>query len=130
MAKLRHIAITCDDLEASAKFYSSAFDLEEIGRVGDLASMGAIYLTDGTINVALVKVDDPAFPAFKPMGLNHIGFVVDDVDAAVAQVESYGAVAIIDPATTNGGGSWETKMRAPDGVAFDLTTHGWPGITL
>src|SRR5580693_5594662 len=112
---------TCEDLEVAAKFYSTAFELEEIGRVGDMATMGAVYLTDGTINVALIKVDDPTFPAAKPKGLNHIGFVVDDVDAAVALVESHGAVAIIDPAAASGAGSWETKMRTPDGVAFDLT---------
>jgi catechol 2,3-dioxygenase-like lactoylglutathione lyase family enzyme len=130
MAKLRHVAINCDDLEAAASFYSSAFELKEVGRVGDMATMGAVYLTDGTINVALIKVDDPTFPAAKPKGLNHIGFVVDDVDAAVALVESHGAVAIIDPAAASGAGSWETKMRTPDGVAFDLTAHGWPGITV
>jgi catechol 2,3-dioxygenase-like lactoylglutathione lyase family enzyme len=130
MAKLRHIAINCDDLEASAKFYTSAFDLEEIGRAGDILSMGAIYLTDGTVNVALIKIDQPDFPNAKPEGLNHIGFVVDDVHAAIAQVESVGAVSVSGPPPEGAPTTWETKMKTPDGVAFDLTAHGWPGIKL
>jgi catechol 2,3-dioxygenase-like lactoylglutathione lyase family enzyme len=131
MAKLRHVAINCQDLESAAAFYTQAFELEEVGRAGDISSMGAIYLSDGTVNVALIKIDDPDYPNAKPDGLNHIGFVVDDIDKAVALVEKHGATAMADPAATAGSGAtWETKMWTPDGVSFDLTAHGWPGITV
>jgi catechol 2,3-dioxygenase-like lactoylglutathione lyase family enzyme len=130
MAKLRHVAINCEDLEAAAKFYTEAFELEEISRAGDISSMGAIYLSDGTVNVALIKISDPDFPNAKPDGLNHIGFVVDDIDAAVALVEKHGATAVLDPTAAGAGATWETKMKTPDGVAFDLTAHGWPGIKI
>lgn len=129
MAKLRHIAINCDDLETSAKFYSEAFELKEVGRAGDISSMGAIYLTDGTVNVALIKISDPDYPNAKPDGLNHIGFVVPDVDVAVARVEALGARAVVDPEAEGAGATWEMKMKTPDGVGFDLTAHGWPGIS-
>jgi catechol 2,3-dioxygenase-like lactoylglutathione lyase family enzyme len=129
MAKLRHIAINCDDLETSAKFYTQAFELEEVGRAGDISSMGAIYLSDGTVNVALIKISDPDFPNAKPEGLNHIGFVVPDVDQAVARVEALGATAVVDPHAAGSGATWEMKMKTPDGVGFDLTQHGWPGIS-
>lgn len=129
MAKLRHIAINCDDLEASAKFYTGAFELEEVGRAGDISSMGAIYLSDGTVNVALIKISDPDYPNAKPEGLNHIGFVVPDVDQAVTRVEALGATAVVDPTAAGSGATWEMKMKTPDGVGFDLSQHGWPGIS-
>lgn len=130
MAKLRHIAINSDDLEADAKFYCGAFELEEVGRAGNVQAAGAIYLSDGVMNVALIKIPDPNFPNFLPRGLNHIGFVVDDLDAAIERAEKAGAVATVDREHKDAGATWEMKMKAPSGVAFDLSDHGWPGITL
>jgi len=132
MAKLRHVAINCEDLHWAAKFYSEIFELEEVGRVGNLDKAGAVYLSDGVINVALIKVA-PDYPNAKPEGLNHIGFVVKDIDEAVARAEMLGATSIMDPASEHAkaaGATWEVKMRTPDGVAFDFTNHGWPGISV
>ena len=42
MAKLRHVAIRCDDLHWGAKFYSECFEMEEVGRVGNLDVAGAV----------------------------------------------------------------------------------------
>jgi len=130
MAKLRHIAINCDDIESDANFFKKAFELEEISRVGT-AENGAIYLSDGVMNVALIKMSDPNFPNYELRGLNHIGFVVKDLKRAVAQAEAAGAVSALDPnAQTQGAGlTWEVKMKGPSGVDFDLSDHGWPGIS-
>lgn len=129
MAKLRHIAINCDNLDEDAKFYSGAFELQEVGRVGT-AESGAVYLSDGVINVALIKMNDPNFPNFHPRGLNHIGFVVKDLDEAINLAEKHGAVATVDRNHKQAGATWEMKMKAPSGVAFDLSDHGWPGISV
>lgn len=129
MAKLRHVAINCDDLHWAAKFYSEIFEMEEVGRAGDVDVAGAVYLSDGTVNLALIKVTDD-YPNALPKGLNHIGFVVTDVDRAVEKAEMLGAVNIVDESAAAGAGAtWEVKMRTPDGVAFDFTNHGWPGIS-
>ena len=127
MAKLRHIAINVDDLEVDAKFYINAFELEEVGRAGS-AENGAVYLSDGVINVALIRISDTEFPNYNPRGLNHIGFVVTDLDAAIDRAEKAGAVATVDRNNRAAGVTWEMKMKAPSGVAFDLSDHGWPGI--
>jgi catechol 2,3-dioxygenase-like lactoylglutathione lyase family enzyme len=127
MAKLRHVAIKCDDLHWAAKFYSEIFELEEVGRVGNLNDSGAVYLSDGTVNVALIKVH-PDFVNAKPEGLNHIGFVVDDIDAAVERAIGLGAESLMDPGHEQAGVTWEMKMRTPDGVSFDFSNHGWPGV--
>lgn len=131
MAKLRHVAINCNhskDLYADAEFFAKAFELEEVGRVGK-PDNGAVYLSDGVINIAMIKMSDPNFPNYTPDGLNHIGFVVDDLDAAIKRAEELGAVAMVDPDHRDAGDTWEMKMKAPNGVSFDLSDHGWPGIT-
>jgi catechol 2,3-dioxygenase-like lactoylglutathione lyase family enzyme len=128
MAKLRHIAINVENLDEDAKFYAEAFELEEISRVGT-AESGAVYLSDGIINVALIKISDPNFPNYNPRGLNHIGFVVKDLDAAIDRAEKAGAVATVDRNNRMAGVTWEMKMKAPSGVAFDLSDHGWPGVS-
>jgi hypothetical protein len=62
------------DLDWGEKFHSELFELERMGRVGT-DDAGAVYLSDGVVNLALIKVA-PDFPNAKPDGLNHIGFVV------------------------------------------------------
>jgi 4-hydroxyphenylpyruvate dioxygenase-like putative hemolysin len=130
--KLRHVAIRCDDLEWGAKHYADTFELEEVGRAGDIHKAGAVYLSDGVMNVALIKVD-PDFPNNKPDGLNHLGFVVEDVDAAVARAEANGCTSMMGNMSREdakaAGITWEVKMKGPDGVAFDISDHGWPGNT-
>jgi catechol 2,3-dioxygenase-like lactoylglutathione lyase family enzyme len=127
MAKLRHIAINCEDIEADAKFYTAAFDLKEVGRAGTEAN-GAIYLSDGVMNVALIKITRKEAPNFTPRGLNHIGFIVKDLDEAIARAEAAGAVATVDRNDKRAGVTWEMKMKTPTGVAFDFSDHGWPGV--
>jgi 4-hydroxyphenylpyruvate dioxygenase-like putative hemolysin len=130
MAKLRHVSIKVDDLDAAAKLYCEVFEMKEVGRAGPQDTTGAVYLSDGVVNLALIKLL-PQYSNWKPEGLNHIGFVVEDMDAAVARAEAHGAVAMtdnLDQATAEAAGAtWEVKMRMPDGVAFDFSVHGWPG---
>ena len=132
MAKLRHVAIRCDDLDWGSKFYAELFELEEVGRAGDGIQGGAVYLSDGVVNVALIKVS-PDYPNAKPDGLNHIGFVVPDIDEAVARAERLGATSMTGNMSREeaaaAGATWEVKMKTPDGVAFDLSDHGWPGTS-
>ena len=130
-AKLRHVAINCEDLEGEAKFMTEAFEMEEVGRAGDVNKSGAIYLSDGVMNVALIKIEDPNFPNFNPQGLNHIGFVTDDLDASIDQAEASGAKSMVDRDNKAAGVTWEMKMKSPSGkFDFDFSDHGWPGITL
>ena len=52
MGKIRHIALIVPDPEASAKFFEEALELKVVGR-----ARRGIYLSDGTINVALLKIE-------------------------------------------------------------------------
>ena len=98
-------------------------------RVASLEN-GAAFLSDGVVNLALIRIADPNFPNYMPRGLNHIGFVVEDLDATIDRAEALGAVSTVDRNHKDAGATWEMKMKTPSGVAFDLSDHGWPGITL
>ena len=57
MPRLRHIALVVKDLEKAAHFYQGVFGFTRAGEE-TLEFASAIYLTDGTINLALLKFDN------------------------------------------------------------------------
>src|SRR5690349_24935135 len=78
MARIKHIAIRTGDPEKTARFYQETFGLARAG-----LGRNGIYLTDGHINLAILKGGDR-------LGIEHLGFQVDDVDAALAKVAAAG----------------------------------------
>lgn len=117
MAKLRHLAILVPDPEASATFFERAFGMTRAG-----TARRGIYMSDGVMNVALLRVD----PAKELVGLFHFGMWVDDLDAAEAQVQAAGATYLKGrPESPNS--FYEAKYRNPDGIVFDMTHSGWAG---
>jgi catechol 2,3-dioxygenase-like lactoylglutathione lyase family enzyme len=133
MAKLRHVAIQCDDPDKTAKFYCEVFGMKEMYRTGLQGDgAGALYLSDGTVNLALIRITDPEFPNYRPKGLNHIGFIVDNLAEAVALAEKNGAHTAMTGHQIREGEFWEHKMVGPDEVGLDLYDvhgRGWPGIS-
>jgi len=51
MAKIRHIALSTQDPDKTAKFYVDVFGLKQVGRVDSPGASG-YYLTDGDINLS------------------------------------------------------------------------------
>jgi len=49
MAKIKHIAISTQDVEATARFYIEVFGLKEVGKVDSPGASG-YYLSDGDSN--------------------------------------------------------------------------------
>jgi len=78
MPKLRHIALATKDPEATAEFYKKVFEMKEVGRTNTELAEG-IYLSDGTINVAVLNFKtDQLGRGMDYVGLHHVGFVVED----------------------------------------------------
>jgi catechol 2,3-dioxygenase-like lactoylglutathione lyase family enzyme len=107
--RIRHIALNVQDRDAVADYYKTIFGLEEKYR----GPNGTVYLSDGFVDVALISRPE------MPWGINHFGFVVDDVPAVVAaarttaESNTFGAVA-------------ESWIRDPEGNRVDVSEHGWP----
>jgi catechol 2,3-dioxygenase-like lactoylglutathione lyase family enzyme len=122
MARIRHIALVVDDSEKTAAFYTSAFGLKEVFRQKNDETRGqwAIYLTDGYINLALLPVERPD----RPLGVDHFGFAVDDVEEGLKTALAAGAVP---PSRTlpRDGRQAETFVRDPHlNIKLDIS-RGW-----
>jgi catechol 2,3-dioxygenase-like lactoylglutathione lyase family enzyme len=130
MAQLRHFALVVRDLERSAKFYETVFDLKRVGHETlDFAS--AIYLSDGTINLALLNyfgkrgsgLDD----AKSFVGAHHFGFQIDDIAATQKRIEEAGGTFFFDLGDDQEKENFERKFKDPDGIIFDISKKGWLG---
>lgn len=125
--RIRHFAISVPDPWAAAEFYKAAFGLEELGETDGKLAEG-VFLTDGVVNLALLKFkdDEAAQGTGKDyVGLHHVGFWVDDAVASGEQATAAGAKWIMgDP---NNPGGYEVKYNDPFGVIFDIGEEGWAG---
>jgi catechol 2,3-dioxygenase-like lactoylglutathione lyase family enzyme len=117
MAKLRHIALYAEDAIAAAHFYRDAFEMEIVRE-----SANACSLTDGVMNVTIIRARD----GFPP-GIHHFGMWVDDLEEGQARAVKAGAIFHQGP-PPEGQGAFEIKYMTPDAATiFDITHTGWPG---
>ena len=121
MAKLRHLALSVRDLEASAKFYEDAFGMERVRQ-----SKVAIMLSDGVVSLALLHLrsNDNAPDERGPdyVGLHHMGFLVDDVPTVSEAVEAAGGRYHGQIVNVGNGPESERKYRDPNGIVIDVTS--------
>jgi catechol 2,3-dioxygenase-like lactoylglutathione lyase family enzyme len=142
MARIRHIAIQTQDEEAARRFYVENFGLREVGRI-DSARTSGYYLTDGHVNVAVLRFKNDAIAGVERgtgwSGIHHIGFQVESLDEAVAKLEKSGAARPredINLAMGHGAGgapaghgNVEVRYMGPDNVNFDISQTGWVGTS-
>ncbi len=127
MAKLRHIAMQVPDLEKAAEFYETVFGMERVAQ-GDTPFGNALMLSDGVINMALLHFPDGTEGRINGpdwAGLHHIGFVVDDEDETAKAIEDNGGAYFTRLPDGIPGLQAEVKYKDPNGVVFDISTHGW-----
>ncbi|MEE9592010.1 MAG: VOC family protein [Thermoplasmata archaeon] len=127
---LRYFGIRVTDLDRSVKFYTDLLGLKETSR-GSMSEYGGgrgdwVLLKDETSGQ---RLELNAYPEgsrwhapYEPgEGLDHIGFVVDDVPAAYKKLVAGGAGPTdIDPASTEGHQAFVTD---PDGNWIELFVH-------
>lgn len=131
MAKIRHVALTTSNPAEVAEFYKQAFDMQEIRR----SENGAVFLSDGYINLAILnhkteKDADvgPNGPNYN--GIHHIGFQVDDLDTACENLEKVKGRQLnsregLDQSMAAGPRNFEMKWAGPDDVVLDISHTGW-----
>ena len=129
MAKLRHIAIAAEDPFATAEFYKQAFEFKEVRRLERTDVPGksyGVFLSDGTLNMAILRFGWDQGPGLDFRGIHHFGVLVEDVDEMIAKLEKLGAKCFARRPESQKG-FYETKFHGPDKVVFDITDHPWLG---
>jgi methylmalonyl-CoA/ethylmalonyl-CoA epimerase len=130
VAKLRHIAIAVPNPEEAAKFYSEAFDMQIVEPTDSPIASG-VYLTDGTICLALLKYKTDAAAGLERgknwVGLHHFGFWCDDLESQRSAIEARGGKFFMDLPHDKASLYYEMKFRDPNGIIFDISQGGWVG---
>ncbi|HEY7712926.1 MAG TPA: VOC family protein [Candidatus Binatia bacterium] len=128
MAQIKHIAIRTHDVEKTAAFYKEAFGLEQVG-----VGQSGVYLTDGRLNIAILNFRPVVEGESMKLGVDHIGFAVDDVDSTVERIKKLGGKALNErlevapPDPSKPQSYFEVKCVGPEDQVIDVSNAGWIG---
>jgi len=137
MAKIKHIALSTQDPDATAKFYIDVFGMKQVGRIDSPGARG-YYLSDGDLNLAILNFKSDAAAGVERgtgwSGIHHIGFQVESLEAITERLAAVGAPPRDDINQALGidgshrrNANVEVKYTAPDGVTVDVSETGWVG---
>jgi predicted enzyme related to lactoylglutathione lyase len=128
MARIKHVAIRTNEPEKTAAFYQQVFDLKRVG-----LGRNGIYLSDGHINLAILKCQAGVDGSSGGAGIEHLGFQVDDVEATLGAITRSGGKPLnervnVTPTDTSDRQSYyEIKCLGPDDQIIDISGSGWVG---
>ena len=139
MSRIKHIALSTQDPEKTARFYVDVFGLKQIGRV-DHPAVSGFFLSDGELNVAVLKFKNDAVAGVERgkdfSGIHHIGFQVESLEAIAERLAAAGSARRDDVNEALGVGhgekryaNVEVKYGGPDGVMLDVSETGWIGTS-
>ena len=137
MAKIKHIALTTRDPDATAKFYVDVFGMKEIGKI-DNPNTSGYFLTDGDLNLAILKFKNDVVAGVERgkdwTGIHHFGFQVESLEGIAEKLAAVGSERRDDINAALGVGvaqsrfaNVEVKYVGPDGVTVDVSETGWVG---
>jgi catechol 2,3-dioxygenase-like lactoylglutathione lyase family enzyme len=135
MAFIKHIAIASKDPAGTAEFYKKHFDMKELFRNPHDTGEDGVWLSDGYLYFAILK-HGANTPMLGPdqssdfCGIHHIGFMVDDQRAKVAELEAAHVPHVQDNPSGQRQASLiknapNEKFIGPDWVHFDVRDKGW-----
>lgn len=136
MARLRHLALRCRDMETSRRFYETVIGWKFVGY---RASGEGLDLTDGVTNITLLQLPADCDRPTLEEGSEyiHFGVMVEDLEACWYRCCQWGAEASktvkgrirLDPTLVP---NRAYKIQDPDGNIIDVTAHKeeWRGVLL
>jgi glyoxylase I family protein len=139
MAKIKHIALSTQDVDKTAKFYIDVFGMKEIAKIDSPGARG-YYLSDGDLNLAILNFKNDAVAGVERgkdwSGIHHIGFQVDNLEDIAEKLAAAGSKARDDVNQALGVGQYghrhgnvEVKYSGPDNVMVDVSETGWVGTS-
>lgn len=139
MPKIKHIALSTQDVDATAKFYIEVFGMKEIAKLDGPGAKG-YYLSDGDLNLAILNFKNDTVAGVERgkdwSGLHHIGFQVESLEEIAEKLATAGSEPRHDVNQAlgvghdrRGHGNVEVKYNGPDGVMLDVSQTGWVGTS-
>jgi catechol 2,3-dioxygenase-like lactoylglutathione lyase family enzyme len=126
-ARIRHIALSVKDIDATADFYEKAFGLKRSPK-SEGPTAFRVYMSDGEINLALLQYKSEVGSGLKKpgefVGIHHFGFQCDDLEAQQKQIEKAGGKFFFDLGDPDDD-DFERKFKDPNGIIFDINWKGW-----
>jgi lactoylglutathione lyase len=117
-----HIHLLSRDPKATAEYYRKMFDAQVIETPQpDGSTRIDLDLNGLPIYIFRVKPEEdvPLGPAARYLGLDHFGFMVNNLDEAVAELKKRGGEFVIEPRTVRPG-LRIAYIRAPENVRIEL----------
>jgi catechol 2,3-dioxygenase-like lactoylglutathione lyase family enzyme len=122
MSQLRQLVIAADNPDRLANFYQEVFALEKIEE-----NQGAVFMSDGTFNLALLPETDPA-----KQGYRHLGFDTTRAESIRLKLDNL-ALDADDLHEVNSLAGIDHELHDPDGNcvgisrrAFDVAYQSTP----
>jgi predicted enzyme related to lactoylglutathione lyase len=126
-ARIRHIALSVKDIDATANFYEKAFGLKR-SQKSEGRTAYRVFMSDGEINLALLQYKSEVGSGLKNpsdfVGIHHFGFQCDDLENQQKQIEDAGGKFFFDLGDPDDE-DFERKFRDPNGIIFDVNWQGW-----
>ncbi|MFB2921460.1 VOC family protein [Aerosakkonema funiforme] len=122
LIRFEHINLSCKDIDAAKNFYQTVFPNWDVRAEG--VNDGSRWMHLGNNQFYLALNDTPneerVHQIYENIGINHVGFVIDDGDAMKALLEKHGIEYYTMTAP-------ETKHRIyvtdPDGNEIELVEY-------
>ncbi|MGE4588320.1 MAG: methylmalonyl-CoA epimerase [Acidaminococcaceae bacterium] len=120
-----HVGIACKDLDVSKKFYTEVLGLTCTGEeTVEEQKVKTVFIPCGETLLELLVATSPESPIAKYIekngqGIQHMAIRVDDIEAAIADVQAKGGV-MIDKAPRGGAGGMDIAFVHPKSVGILL----------
>ena len=123
MYSINHIHLRAPDPRTTARWYVDMFGATIAGEGEGLGGSIAIRLDIGgtRVNVSSAQIGEslPEGTSDSHYGLEHFGLETDDIEAAMAELESHGTEVLL-PVTVMGSGAKISYVKGPDNVRIEL----------
>jgi len=126
--RMDHVNISVRDLDVSAGFYAAllGIDLKEQGDSG--TTRWCILGAPDRFYVCLCEVGSGTFEP-KDIHINHVGFVVDDIDETIRRIQGLG-LQLEFGKTLDWPRSRSAYVKDPDGILIEFTNRFGGGLDL
>ncbi|MBI4551761.1 MAG: VOC family protein [Candidatus Latescibacteria bacterium] len=134
MARLRHLALRCRDVDTSRHFYEAVIGFHFIGYRSDGHSLD---LSDGTVNITLLPHEGERPALEEGEEYIHFGILVDDLETIWKRLQAWGSRATKtvkqrEQLDADAVPAIAFKTLDPDGNVIDISSDPgeWRGVTV